>query len=623
MRILAVVMMTTAFLAPIPAQAAAPVPAQAAALAPARAAADCASPTATALAQYFDGTLPDLLQRNNVPGAAVSVVSGGKLVYAHGFGLADVEHNVSFSADTSLVRIASITKLLTWTAVMQQVEAGRLDLNVDVNRYLKTFQIPATYPQPITLQMLMDHTAGFEDRVIGTGARTAADVPALGDYLAANMPRRIHPPGEVSAYSNYGAGLAGYIVSEVSGEPYDLYVQHHILDPLGMTHSTASEPVPATLRNDLAHSYNSDSVPAKPVPFEFDSITPDGSVSATATDMTKFALAHLHDGEPLLKSATARQMHQRSFSADPRLGGYAHGFMDRTINGHRVLMHDGSWEGFLSGLFLVPDCDLGMFVTTNATGGVEALTALVPGFFDRFLPGDTTPAPAATTAAPQAGFYAPARHNESTMEKILVLLGPQRLKVDGGGTIHFKGKDWTPRSDGLYTAADGSDHLVSFTGTHNRRYVATDGPTYQLLGPTQTLPFNLVILLVFGVLALTALAIPFAAVRRRRQAPAPAWRWARWLACGAALLGIAFLALFTMTLFGDVSDFLYGAPLGFRLLLGVPVMVVVLAIGALVGTVRGWRGAGRFVRGHQVALLIGLAALGWFLWQWNLLGWQV
>jgi hypothetical protein len=152
--------------------------------------------------------------------------------------------------------------------------------------------------------------------------------------------------------------------------------------------------------------------------------------------------------------------------------------------------------------------------------------------------------------------------------------------------------------------------------------VATDGPTYQLLGPTQTLPFNLVILLVFGVLALTALAVPLAAVRRRRRTPTPTWRWARWLACGAALLGIAFLALFTMTLFGDVSDFLYGAPLGFRLLLGVPVMVVVLGIGALVGTVRGWRGAGRLVRGHQVALLIGLAALGWFLWQWNLIGWQ-
>jgi CubicO group peptidase (beta-lactamase class C family) len=82
------------------------------------------------------------------------------------------------------------------------------------------------------------------------------------------------------------------------------------------------------------------------VPFEFDSITPDGSLSATATDMAKFALAHLHDGQPVLKSATARQMHQRSFSADPRLGGYAHGFMDRTMNGHRVLMHDGSWEGF-------------------------------------------------------------------------------------------------------------------------------------------------------------------------------------------------------------------------------------------------------------------------------------
>lgn len=151
------------------------VPASPAAAAPA-APADCGSPPAPALTDYFDRAMPGALSHHHVPGAVVSVVSGDATVLSKGYGLADREHAVAFDPDRSLVRIASITKLFTWTAVMQQVQAGRLDLNADVNRYLTGFKIPATYAQPVTLQTLMDHTSGFEDKVIGTAARTAADV---------------------------------------------------------------------------------------------------------------------------------------------------------------------------------------------------------------------------------------------------------------------------------------------------------------------------------------------------------------------------------------------------------------------------------------------------------------
>jgi CubicO group peptidase (beta-lactamase class C family) len=155
--------LATSLAAPISAASAAP--------------ADCGVPTAGALAGYFDTAVPDGLKQNHVPGAVVSVVAGDRTVFAKGYGLADAEDGVPFDPDRSLVRIASITKLFTWTAVMQQVQAGRLDLHTDVNHYLTAFKIPSTYPQPVTLQNLMDHTAGFEDRIIGTGARTAATSP--------------------------------------------------------------------------------------------------------------------------------------------------------------------------------------------------------------------------------------------------------------------------------------------------------------------------------------------------------------------------------------------------------------------------------------------------------------
>lgn len=594
----------------------------------------CAPVTPTALAGFFDTAVPGRLRRERVPGAVVSVVSGGRTVFARGYGLADVEHGTAFDPDRSLVRIASITKLFTWTAVMQQVQAGRLDLDADVNRYLTGFRVPATYPEPVTLATLMDHTSGFEGQVVGTAARSAADVQPLGPFLAARMPARIRPPGEMSAYSNYGAALAGYVVSRVSGQPYEQYVQDHLFAPLAMTRSTAAEPVPAALAGDLARSYDSDVSPPRRIPFTFDPLTPDGAISTTAGDIAHFMTAQLEQGRygdgRILDPAGVALMHRRTYAADPRLAGFAHGFMDRTVNGHRVLAHDGSWEGFESVLLLVPGCDLGLFVSANATGGVAALTDVLRAFDDRFLTPVAQPASpvGGPVVAPRAGFYQPARHNESTVEKLTNLLGPMRLTVRSDGALHFKGMRWTAQGGGLYGSADGRDHLVFRAGTGGRFYAATDGAAYQLMDPADTLPVNLAVLAVLAVLGLSAAAVPVAAgwrrLRRRPAARDRLWRTARRLAAAATGLGLVFLALLAATLLGDTSAFLYAVPARFTALLALPVLVLLLGAGALACTVAGWRGpgAGALARTHQVALLLGLVAFTWFVVNWNLLGWQ-
>ncbi|MQA12414.1 MAG: serine hydrolase [Pseudonocardiaceae bacterium] len=591
----------------------------------------CASTTPDALRGFFDRELPSGLRDHDVPGAVVSVVSGGESAFAEGYGKADVEHGVAFDPDSSLVRIASVTKLFTWTAVMQQVEAGRLDLYADVNTYLEDFQIPDTFPEPVTLRHLMNHTAGFEERAIDTAARTADGVPDLGEHLAENMPARIRPPGEISAYSNYGAALAGHIVSRVSGESYADYMRRHLFDPLGMTRSTAAQPVPDDLVHDIARSYDPETNPPEPIPFTFDTMPPDGSIIATPADMARFMIAHLRHGRGILAGTTADRMHERSFAADPRLGDYAHGFQDRTINGHRVLMHDGNWEGFQSALVLVPECDLGLFVSTNGTGGIDAVTDLLPKFYDRFLPQSETAEPVArptsTPAEPHPGFYIPARHNESTVEKLTSLLGPSRLTVDENGVVHFTGKHWYPAGEGLYRLADDSDHLTFVNGTDGRRYVATDGPAYQLLDSAETLPVNLVVLLISAVPAFTALAMPLAGlIRRLRRRPGRTtsrWRLARGLATGSVLLGLTFL-LGLAVVTGSSDEFLFGVPTSFRLLLAIPLLVLTAGAAAIAYTITSWRRAGASIlaRIHQVTLLAGIVALTWFLWQWNLIGWQ-
>jgi hypothetical protein len=417
-----------------------------------------------------------------------------------------------------------------------------------------------------------------------------------------------------------------------------------------MTHSTATEPVPAALAGDLARSYDTGLDPPKQIPFMFDRMPPDGSVTTTAADMANFMNAHLNGGrfgaDRILSAETTTRIHQRTFSADPRLDGYAHGFKERSVNGHRVLMHDGGWEGFISILMLVPDCDLGLFLTTNSlTGAGPAMAELMDAFFDRFAPESAATGTAATDTAtgasgadtaanastrrPESGYYKPTRRNETSAEKVTTLISPLRLTVAGGGTVHFAGKDWAPQGDGLYRAADDGERLVFLTGTDGRRYVATDRSSYELMTTGETLPVNAGALLAFLLPALGIIVLPFAwllrRLRKRRTTSTTIWRLARALAVSSALLGITFLVGMLATLTGDSEAFFYGTPLSFLLLLAVPILAIGAATGATALTARGWRrsGAGILARIHQVSLLVGLTAFTWFLWQWNLLGLQV
>jgi hypothetical protein len=214
------------------------------------------------------------------------------------------------------------------------------------------------------------------------------------------------------------------------------------------------------------------------------------------------------------------------------------------------------------------------------------------------------------------------------VEKVVNLLGPARLAIDPDGTVHFKGKTWAPQGNGLFQTADGGDHLVFRRGADGRHYVATDGPDYQLMSAGETLTVNLGILAAFALIAVSALVVLLTGLGRRLLrrigATTARWRLARSLAAGAAVLGLVFLLGLAAVLLGDTSEFLYGVPVSFRLLLALPVVILLMAVGALVCTVRGWRGsgAGRTARVHQVVLFLGLAALTWFVWQWNLIGWQ-
>ncbi|HEX2244245.1 MAG TPA: serine hydrolase domain-containing protein, partial [Gammaproteobacteria bacterium] len=206
------------------------------------------------LEAFLDKLLGREMEKHHIAGAAVSVVKDGELFFAKGYGEADVEKGIPVDPEQTIFHVGSVGKLFTWTAVMQLAEQGKLDLDADINTYLD-FRIPDTYPQPITLKHLMTHTAGFEDRYFERLASDPNDLLPPREWLVSHMPARVRPPGDIAAYSSYGTALAGYIVARVSGEPYDQYIQEHILNPLGMTHTTAQSPMPPDLRAHASLGY--------------------------------------------------------------------------------------------------------------------------------------------------------------------------------------------------------------------------------------------------------------------------------------------------------------------------------------------------------------------------------
>lgn len=332
-------------------------------------------------------------QTYHIPGAVVAVVKDGQILFAKGYGYADLEAGRPVDPSETLFRIGSVSKLFTWTAVMQLVEKGMMDLNRDVNDYLigAPFEVPATYSEPITVTYLMNHTAGFEDRGVGLFSHDPKSIRPLGEILADDLPQRVRPPGEVTAYSNHGTALAGYIVELLSGVPWTTYIEDNILEPLHMDYTTPRQPLLPDLESQLATGYEYEAASGRfqPQPFEYIPAAPAGAISATALDMAKFMIAHLQLGRfedsQILREETAQQMQATSFTQDQRLGGIAHGFLEQPYGRLRTIGHGGDTFLFHSEMRLLPSHNVGVFVAYNSPDGAIARDQLMRAFLDRYF----------------------------------------------------------------------------------------------------------------------------------------------------------------------------------------------------------------------------------------------
>jgi len=604
---------------------------------------------------FFDDLVPKLMEKYHVPGGAISLVKDGKLLFAKGYGFANLNTGKPVHADETLFRIASISKLFTWIAVMQQVEAGTIDLDTDVNRYLKKFKIPETFPgRPVTMRHLMTHTAGFDDHIEPRiYSKDPSDLEPLWIFLKRTWPPQIRPPGEISVYSNYGTCLAALIVEEVSGMALEEYIGKRITRPLGMNRTTIAQPLPDRLASGMSVGYVYGKDGYSPQEFELIRVAPAGAVSTSAADMAKFMIAQLQLGrygnERILGEATAREMQSPQFSPAPGVSSLCLGIYETPLYGLRMIGHARDSIFFHSNLFLIPQEQVGLFVTCNSPGGSPLRNDLRAAFLDRYYPVQDAPRPPNKQTRQRIptleGTYESMIYNTTTIEKYLFPLLQFTIKTtpEGKLTASFRKyvseieevKPYTFRPVTGVRAFHGDQVFVKNPEGHVTHYYLANAPFM----PFKQIPFHAttrftdMVKIICIAVFLSVFIWPVRAIIRKRgklkEIAAPILgQIARWITGSAAILMLLFVLLLSMMMNRTnlVERFLTSIPVppALTLLLVMPVIAAALTLfiiplNVLAWVKKYWTFQNRI---HYTLVTAAFVAFMWWLDFYNLLGWR-
>lgn len=601
--------------------------------------------TASDVASFLDGVVPLQLKQDDVAGATIAVVRDGKVLFTRGYGYADVKQKRPVSAEETLFRPGSVSKLFTWTAVMQLFEKGMLDLDRDVNEYID-FKIPDAFGKPITLKNLMTHTPGFEEQVKDLFSAEGAP-PALGQYLKTHVPRRIFPPGTTPAYSNYGTALAGYIVERVSGKPFSDYIDENIFKPLGMARSTFVQPLPTNLSGLMSGGYRLGSDDARE--FEVVNVPPAGSLSSSASDMARFIIAHLQNGQfgdaRILKPETVQLMHSRLFALDDAANAMAYGFYEESKNGRRIIGHAGDTQYFHSDLHLIPDAGVGFFVSYNSggRGEVSPRTVLWEAFLDRYFPSPQSSQPTLGTAAQDAkavsGKYMLSRRSDSSFLRTASLVGQLTVYPVENGSIAIaefpaangQPKRWREVAPMTFVEENGWDKLIFKADANGRMQIILPYPFFVghrvgLFENGKILTPVIVISLV--IMLLTLVFWPITWFVRRHYGHKLDLTPKEWLFRFLVRIDFLLILIFAISIVGLVT---YGlehlwvfSDRGNKYFRLIQVVGIVAAAGTLIvflNAILSWTSKRVRIWGKLQATLLALACLGflWFAFAGNLL----
>ena len=576
----------------------------------------------TPLAGQVRKRVERVLKVHHLPGAQVSLVKDGKVLLAEGYGLADVESRRPVTADTPF-RVGSVSKVFTWTALMQLVEQGKVDLGEDVNVYLKAVQVPSGIAQPVTVWNLMTHTAGFDERELGgkVVARKKADILPFSEALKIALPSRVKEPGVLPAYCNYCAALAGGIIEQQSGLVFEQYLQQKVLEPLGMQHSSFTQNLPP----EIAQGYVWEDGHFEPVQDHPLQLPPEGSLYSTPGDMARFMLFQLGAKAPVLQRNTVLQMQQVQYRFDPRLPGIGLGWFEGQLQGFRTVWHAGNVDGFGSWLTLVPSERVGIYVALNGKSDEHARMLITSDLLKLLLPeGKPTMTGTTQTRVPDLdGFFRSTRRSDTTAQKIEQYLTPEVTfsKIKGTLTLQGSGRGFQDGDGSFRHWTSAGAHLLTDERRETLLAYRTDAKGRVTAFQISTFPFivyekipwwdrssvqlkvlltGLAMMLVSGTLSFLVHVV----------------RWRRMVALLAALHLLVLVCTVGWLLTGgmsySISPLFLGAGAASVLILPVTLLLAW-------GTVRN-RGKDRWILG---AMVVGSALASVFWTCSRVLGWQV
>ncbi len=442
-----------------------------------------------ALESFVDGLVSEAREEAGIAGVTISVVQDGEVRLLKGYGMAGIDPVRRVDPAQDLFRLGSISKTITWIVLLDLVDEGRVRLDAPVNSYLPGhLAIPDGKYRPILVRDLFGHTSGFEDSALGhLFVERPERILSPSRYLEQHRPDRVREPGMFSTYSNYGTALAGEIVAHLEGKDWASVAEDKFFRPMGMRRTTYREPYPAV--GDLPDPMDRELQSSLATPlvlrnghfvskgFEFATgISPAGSLSSSAEDMSRFMLLLLGEGEyqdkRIFRKGTATLIRSPIMPPMPGVNRWAHGFMMETLpGGYMGYGHGGSTQFFKSNMMIIPDLNLGVFVSTNSPTGMRFSAELPSKIVEQFYgsdepvqrPGDSA---LLTKAGSYSGQFLPTRRPYSGLEKFVTLLNSSvSLDVDPEGYLVFSAagqtRAWVPTGrPSTFLSAIGNDILT-------------------------------------------------------------------------------------------------------------------------------------------------------------------
>jgi CubicO group peptidase (beta-lactamase class C family) len=335
-------------------------------------------------ASFVDGFLSGVQKERGAPGMVLTAVRDGEILYLKGYGVADKESGAPVDPERTMFRVGSISQPITAAAVMQLSERGRINLDEDVNVYLRRWKIPNTFERPITPRQLLTHTAGFDFKELEIAAPTSADERNYASFLQKKMPPRFAEPGVYYCFSGMGYSILGSIVERYSRLDFGASIKKNVFQPLEMN-SSAFMPNDEEMKN-LAAGYESNGTK---VPYEYRYDMPATGMSSTASDMSRFMIAALSGGalrrSRVLGETHAKSMLRRHFSPHPDINGIGIGYIEKRVEGLRTLQQYGNIPGYSAFLMLIPEKNFGLFIAANSSA-VNFSDELASSVVKRFFP---------------------------------------------------------------------------------------------------------------------------------------------------------------------------------------------------------------------------------------------